>query len=1059
VKEMRIKNTLKKYYSDYKKSKQDQIDDYIENGGNILGVFEDIDEKFDFNIYSYSWNNPEDFKDRERNIRMFKVYSLLLEPEKIQELRKAWIDISFQDDPMLVSYLYVLANFRFNIAKLIRGHEDVSENGRWYLNNYEKYKEHMDTLYENTKDDLIKAQIQFCRYINEGREESFQYLVQNAPKYAQDMTKKKDAFALIVYYLYKSGRTQEYTDADRAFIIANKKLYMLSNIVKDEAIEDFYMDEYKYMSSKFEMSELLIREIATRMIIREYRTMVSLEKIRFSKEQSQRLMDVIVSLEKTKDIAYSLILYAVLIKQSEDKGKYVAEFDSKVKKLLMEENKGKNNASIVEDIETGRNEKDNALYINYFSNQRYYTQIDISCSVMFGISDFATNYIIFRLIHSNDYMGLEKYIYARRNEKGKIKDLIDSGMDENKLLSMIERSYSFKGEVKLSYFEYLDSDIEKYKERLQKELDDSLYETLFMKYYYEKESEDLEVALDGLKNKYKSIQKISRDYFMGRSEYNGELEKLLKEKMPKANKELVEYIVDYNKLQMMDMENTSLNKIVEEFYNPKKMDKAIVKLEIDTLPEVRDKITKEVVSQELLKYYLATFLLSPKVELPLTAHIIKSRLEKEDLNQLGRYVYDKWFGLGAAAKMKMAMVFAVYNCDETFIVDFKKQIDEWTQNSRGAIASEGVKAMAFHGSDYALMQLDSISRKYKNKMVKKTAAEYFLIAAKNMGLTKEELADLVIPNLGFDPNKELKLDYGSRTFTATLKKDLTIQLLNPDGKMIKTLPKPSKSDDEEIAKASKKHLSAVKKQLKTIVAAQKARLERSIFIERRWDMETFEKVFVKNPIMNMFAVNLIWGKYDSQNKLVRSFRYMDDGTFADADYEEIELQLGEEFGLVHPMDLREEELEMWKENLEDNEITQPITQLEIEIVEIDQDKMNNTLYDAFNGTKIPAISLVSKLEKQGWYKTSIVDGGGYEGLYIEFEELEYGAQIDAEYLYIGMGDESVTVRDLKFYKNGTIERGSYMYADVNASNAAKLWEVEPKFLNAVIWEIRSICIK
>jgi hypothetical protein len=405
------------------------------------------------------------------------------------------------------------------------------------------------------------------------------------------------------------------------------------------------------------------------------------------------------------------------------------------------------------------------------------------------------------------------------------------------------------------------------------------------------------------------------------------------------------------------------------------------------------------------------------------------------------------------------MVFAVYNCDETFIVEFKKQIDEWTLNQRGAIASEGIKAMAFHGSDYALMQLDSISRKYKNKLVKRVAAEYFLIAAKNIGLTKEELADLVIPNLDFDRNKQLKLDYGSRVFTATLKKDLTIQLSNPDGKIIKTLPKPSKSDKEEVAKASKKHLTAVKKQLKTIVSSQKARLERGIFIERRWDMETFNKVFVNNPIMNMFAVNLIWGKYDSKNNLVKSFRFMDDGTFADADYEEIELQEGEEFGLVHPIDLSKEELELWKENLEDNEIIQPIRQLEIEIVEIEEEKMNNTIYEEFNGIKMPAISLVSKLEKQEWYKTSIVDGGGYEGLYLEFEELEFGAQIDAEYLYIGMGDESITIRDLRFYKRGVINRGSYVYDNINSSNVAKLCQVEPKFLNAVISQVRAICIK
>jgi hypothetical protein len=58
-----------------------------------------------------------------------------------------------------------------------------------------------------------------------------------------------------------------------------------------------------------------------------------------------------------------------------------------------------------------------------------------------------------------------------------------------------------------------------------------------------------------------------------------------------------------------------------------------------------------------------------------------------------------------------------------------------------------------------------------------------------------------------------------------------------------------------------------------------------------------------------------------------------------------------------------------------------------------------------------------------------------------------------------MGDESVSVRNLRFYKRGVINRGSYIYDDINYSNVAKLCQVEPKFLNAVISQLRAICIK
>jgi hypothetical protein len=169
MRQMSTNNKLKKYYSSYDKEKQNQIEEYIENGGNILNVFGNIEEKSYFDIYTQLWYEPKDCENIEREIRSFNVSSLLLKPEKIHGLQKVWINASFEYEPKVVSYLYILANFRFNIVKSIRKYENISDNGLWYVKDYEKYKEHIDDIYNNTKDDSIKAQIQFCRYINEGR--------------------------------------------------------------------------------------------------------------------------------------------------------------------------------------------------------------------------------------------------------------------------------------------------------------------------------------------------------------------------------------------------------------------------------------------------------------------------------------------------------------------------------------------------------------------------------------------------------------------------------------------------------------------------------------------------------------------------------------------------------------------------------------------------------------------------------------------------------------------------------------------------------------------------
>lgn len=1064
---MNLQERLKAYCQKYDEKTQDKIENFIKNGGNILAIFEDIENRhyFDtregryFDTYSYMSYEKYEKEEKERRLRFFQLFAMLAKPENIVGFEKLWVEEVHRENPKLAAYLYIRANFRYNIVKGIRGYEDVGQNEHWYLIEDDRYEAHIEELYHTTKEEEIKLEIQFCRYIKEKKEEQIKQLMQKVIEHQEKKENKENSYMLLGYYLYKTGKLQDEYIANQGFSQIHKELQSLTKRIKEEKCEDFYIDEYRYMSSAFEVSKENITIVAKTMISDGHFNNVDFEKVIFTKAGSLKLIEVIEEFTDIEDIGNTLTLYAILIKKLENKDIYITNFEKKIEKLLLEGMGAKYKESpveIVENILKGNKSKDAQYYHTYFVSQRFTHNMDRACSILFGISKVASNFITLRLM---GYRLLRIYVHARGNDKNIIEDLIREGIDEKYLLSDIETNFFSSREIRNHYFSYMADNLAKYKERLLEKQEDSSYEILFKKYYDELKAKDIDVALEGLKSKYKSVQKLSREFFLGKVQYNQNLENLLKTKIPKANQEVIEYIIDYNKLQKLDIENITLDAIVEEFYVPKKMEKVIAKLEIDEFPKVRYEKEEKEASKELLNYYLGTFLLSPTVELPLTASIIKDRLNKEDLNNLGRFVYNKWFGLGAVAKMKMAMVFAVYNSDEAFMMDFKKQVDEWTINARGAIASEGVKAMAFHGSDYALMELDAISRKYKNKMVKNTAAEYFLIAAKNMGLSKEELADRVIPNLGFDERKQMELDYGSRIFIATLKEDLTIQLTNPDKKVIKTLPKPTKSDDEEIAKASKKHLTAIKKQLKTVVASQKLRLERGIFMERRWDMETFQKVFVTNPVMHMFAVNLVWGKYDEKNQLISSFRYMADGTFADADYEEIILEEKDEIGLIHPLDLTVEAMEIWKENLRDNEIIQPIQQLEIEKVTLDEKQMGNTVYEEFKGFKLPAISLTSKLEKQGWYKTSIVDGGGYEGLYIEFEELKYGAQINAENLYIGMGDETTTVAEVRFYKKGTIQRGSYVYDDINDANIAKLSEVEPKFLQAVITQLRDICKK
>ena len=64
--------------------------------------------------------------------------------------------------------------------------------------------------------------------------------------------------------------------------------------------------------------------------------------------------------------------------------------------------------------------------------------------------------------------------------------------------------------------------------------------------------------------------------------------------------------------------------------------------------------------------------------------------------------------------------------------------------------------------------MDQIARKFKYRRVKKGAADALAGAAAQLGISREELEDRIVPDLGFDERMERTFDYGSRRFTVRL---------------------------------------------------------------------------------------------------------------------------------------------------------------------------------------------------------------------------------------------------------------------------------------------------
>ena len=135
-----------------------------------------------------------------------------------------------------------------------------------------------------------------------------------------------------------------------------------------------------------------------------------------------------------------------------------------------------------------------------------------------------------------------------------------------------------------------------------------------------------------------------------------------------------------------------------------------------------------------------------------------------------------------------------------------------------------------------------------------------------------------------------------------------------------------------------------------------------------------------------------------------------------------------QIGLVHPIELSRESLETWQQQLEDYEILQPIEQLNREVYRLTQEEQEGKSLERFGGMLINDLSLGGKLAALGWYRGSVLDAGGFYTYYREDVSLGLGAELHFSGSFVGsgsMGGEEVTVYDVRFYKAGTIERGSY----------------------------------
>jgi hypothetical protein len=453
----------------------------------------------------------------------------------------------------------------------------------------------------------------------------------------------------------------------------------------------------------------------------------------------------------------------------------------------------------------------------------------------------------------------------------------------------------------------------------------------------------------------------------------------------------------------------------------------------------------------------------------LEARPLLSLIDRETSAPFSKWLLDSYFQNGADAKFKWCLTLGAMLGGDNEVSFLQRNVVSFVDSNRGRMAENVVKALALQGSQRALRAVEFFSRKYKtkNKNIGAAALEAFDMAAEELGMTPYELADSVIPDFGFDGLFK-EFEANKDTYRAFIGNDFKLAFLDEDNKTLKALPKGTSAELKE-------EFKEIGKEIRDIVKSQSSRLEQYLVIQRRWSVDKWQAFFLTNPVMFVYAVRLIWGVFDDKNNLIAVFRCQEDQTLTDKDGDEIDFEALENaqmslrgieategvsnvgfgmsdvanqssinnkkltIGMVHPIGLDAETTDFWKNDLLDNDIEAIFPQLTRSVILLKDMDKNVKMSDDFSGIQFGGYGFISRMDKTGWSRGSVVDGGGISSYYKEFTEVGLVAIVmQTGGLSVGYYDVNAEIGNLMFVKKSGVRFGSYMYDEPSKHDDPRL---------------------
>ncbi|WP_129770224.1 DUF4132 domain-containing protein [Streptomyces sp. L-9-10] len=393
--------------------------------------------------------------------------------------------------------------------------------------------------------------------------------------------------------------------------------------------------------------------------------------------------------------------------------------------------------------------------------------------------------------------------------------------------------------------------------------------------------------------------------------------------------------------------------------------------------------------------------------------VVEEICEPASLSEFAWSVFQRWRQAHMPAKQSWALTALGRLGDDETVRRLTPVIRAWPGESAHRRAVDGLDVLAEIGSDVALTHLHGIAQRVKFTGLKEHARKKIGAVAEGLGLTADQLADRLVPDLGLGPDGTTVIDYGTRRFTVGFDELLRPYVLDGAGKRRKDLPKPGAADDTGLATAERKRFGALKKDVRTVAADRIQRLETAMVQGGTWTAAEFRDLFAHHPLMRHPARRLVWSSAHEAG--AHTFRVAEDGTLADHADDTFVLPDDATVRIPHPLHLGDA-LAAWREVFADYEILQPFRQLARPVLRLTPEEAAGSSLPRFERATVVTGALLG-LTKRGWQRMDVLDAGGFGGVYkvcgpnqvvsvapedgFNINDLDYAAPVRLSSVWIG----------------------------------------------------------